>query len=85
MHDQPFPQSHDASGNVQTEVEFLRETIKHLETERDEYRAALVKLLRAQIKEEDVVLPDPQDCLTFDQFVHELEEMVHRSELGMEK
>jgi hypothetical protein len=61
-------------------VDSLRETVRRLEEERDWYRKALERelavRLRAEFEPEDVVIPDPADCLTFDQFEHELEEIV---------
>jgi hypothetical protein len=82
MHDEPCPQSNGVPADTRTEEERLRETIKRLEAERDEYKAALYAALRAQIKNEHIVLPDQKDCLTFDQFVHELEALVNQSARG---
>lgn len=82
MHDESLSQTNGVPADTLQEVERLRETIKRLEAERDEYKAALYGVLRAQIKEEDVVVPDEKDCQTFDQFVPELEELVNKSEPG---
>ncbi len=82
MNDEPSRQTNGVPADTQPEVERLRETIERLEAERNEYKKALYGVLRAQIKEEDVVLPDEKDCLTFDQFVHELDQMVAKSQAG---
>jgi hypothetical protein len=80
MHDEPSPQTNGVPADSQQEVDRLRETVKRLEAERNQFKAALYGVLRAQLKEEDVVLPDEKDCLTFDQFVHELDDLVKKSQ-----
>jgi hypothetical protein len=77
MNDEPCAQANRVPSLAQTEEDRLRETIKRLEAERDEYKAALYGVLRAQIKVEDIVLPDERDCQEFDQFVNELEALVN--------
>jgi hypothetical protein len=83
MPDETVPQTNGVPADTQLELARLRETVKRLEGERDEYKTALSNLLRARIKEQDVVLPNEQDCLTFDQFVPELEELVKKAQPGL--
>jgi hypothetical protein len=71
--------------DVQDEMARLRETVRQVEAERDEYKTALYSLLRARVNEQEVVLPDEKDCLTFDQFVPELEEMVDKAQPGLSR
>jgi len=82
MSDESFSPTNGVGVDSQQELVRLREIVKHLETERDEYKTALYRLLRARFKEEDVVLPEDTDCMTFDQFLPELEELVNRSQPG---
>ncbi len=59
------------------ECEHLRETIRRLEAERDEYRNALYEIARSLFTREEMArIPDEKDCLTLDQFIHELETAV---------
>ncbi len=82
----PRPSSEQTSdtnrADSRAEVEQLRETVRRLEKERDEYKAALSGILRSQVKPEDIVVPDEKECLTLDQFIEELEEIVAKGGAG---
>jgi hypothetical protein len=75
-------ETNGAPADSRQEVEQLREALRRTERERDDYRDMLYGLLKRQFTAKDVVIPDESDCLTFDQFVHELEEVVHRDASG---
>jgi hypothetical protein len=75
------PPSHQMNGplnDLHAECERLRQTIKELTRERDQYQKALCVALAAQIKLEDIVIPDEKDCLPLGAFIHELEAIVNR-------
>jgi hypothetical protein len=71
------PETNGTPVELQQEVERLREALRRAEQERDDFRGMLYGLLKKQFTEREVVIPDESDCLTFDQFVHELEEVVN--------
>ncbi len=77
----PKPESasppNGSADDPRREVEELRQAVKRLEAEKEEYRKSLYAVLRAQFTEKDVVIPEEKDCRTFDEFVHELEEIVN--------
>jgi hypothetical protein len=75
MHDEVTTQPNGVQIDSQLECQRLRDTVARLEAERDEYKAALYRVLHAQVKMEDIVLPDEGDCQTFDRFLPELEEL----------
>jgi hypothetical protein len=85
MLDEQQAQANGAAADSQQENQRLRETIKGLEMERDDYKAALLRVLRAQIMEQDLVLPDENDCQTFDQFLPELEKLISQAKSGTPK
>jgi hypothetical protein len=75
-------QANGAPADLGQEVERLRDALHRAEQERDDYRGMLYGLLKKQFTAKDVVIPDEGDCRTFDQFVHELEEVVNRGTSG---
>ena len=82
MHSEIGPQTNGVPSDTQQEIIRLHESIIRLEAERDEYKAALYGLLRSQIKDEEVLIPDEKDCQTLDQFIPELEELVNKAPAG---
>ncbi len=79
------PPTNGTPDELRLEVEQLRETARRLEAEREVYRKALERELVKRIRPEDVIIPDPDDCLTFDQFEQELEAIVHQGGSGAAK
>jgi hypothetical protein len=76
------PETNGAPADLRQEVERLRQALRHAEQERDDYRGMLYGLLKEQFTQKDIVIPDESDCRSFDQFVHELEEVVNRGASG---
>jgi hypothetical protein len=76
------PDTNGAPADLLQEVERLRQALRRAEQERDDYRGTLYGLLKEQFRAKDVVIPDESDCRTFDQFVHELEEVVNPGASG---
>ena len=85
MHDESQAQSNGIPIDSSQENHRLRETVKRLEAERDEYKAALYSVLRARTKVEEIDIPDENDCQTFDQFLPELEQLLSETESGTHK
>lgn len=65
------------SPSDEDECERLRQTVKRLEEERDQYRDVLLALAMEQFTEAELTaIPDEKDCTTLDQFITELEQLV---------
>ncbi len=79
------PETNGAPADLRQEIEHLREALRRAEQERDDYRGMLYAVLKKQFTEKDVIIPDETDCLTFDQFVDELEGVVNRGTSGAGK
>ena len=72
----PGPEPNGTPADFRQEAERLRETVKRLESELNEYRAMLYSVLRARMKPEEIVIPDERTCVPLSAFIHELREIV---------
>ncbi len=71
------PPPNGTADDSRREVEELRQAVKRLEAEKEEYRSSLYAVLRSQFTEKDVVIPDEKDCRSLDEFLGELEQIVN--------